>query len=141
MPQPLKRHREVPIVDATDAAVDWNVIVTLPEATFREARKFIRRWGEMMAETILVIAFPALIGVGARPSEGSPSTMPCAGRDGSPHIKCHKTLKTGHQGRPAEITTELLDLMTGAGLLSRRAGAVGAARFLYNRCGLIWLNA
>jgi hypothetical protein len=33
--------------EATDAAADWNVIVTLPEATFREARKFLRRWGEV----------------------------------------------------------------------------------------------
>ena len=30
-----------------DVAADWNVIVTLPEATFREARKFLRRWGEV----------------------------------------------------------------------------------------------
>ena len=28
------------MVEATDAVADWNVIVTLPEATFREARKF-----------------------------------------------------------------------------------------------------
>lgn len=28
-------------------AADWNVVVTLPEATFREARKFLRRWGEV----------------------------------------------------------------------------------------------
>jgi tRNA(Ser,Leu) C12 N-acetylase TAN1 len=33
------------MVEATDVAADWNVIVTLPEATFREARKFLRRWG------------------------------------------------------------------------------------------------
>jgi tRNA(Ser,Leu) C12 N-acetylase TAN1 len=33
--------------EATDVAADWNVIVTLPEATFREARKFLRRWGEV----------------------------------------------------------------------------------------------
>jgi tRNA(Ser,Leu) C12 N-acetylase TAN1 len=33
---------EVPHISA-----DWNVIVTLPEATFREARKFLRRWGEV----------------------------------------------------------------------------------------------
>ena len=26
-------------------AAEWNVIVTLPEATFREARKFLRQWG------------------------------------------------------------------------------------------------
>ena len=71
------------MVEATAAAADWNVIVTLPETTVREARKFIRRWGEVMVETILVIAFPALIGVGARPSKGSPSRMPRAGRDGS----------------------------------------------------------
>jgi hypothetical protein len=32
------------MVEATDVAADWNVIVTLPEATFREARKFLRRW-------------------------------------------------------------------------------------------------
>ena len=31
---------------ATPTSADWNVIVTLPEATFREARKFLRRWGE-----------------------------------------------------------------------------------------------
>jgi tRNA(Ser,Leu) C12 N-acetylase TAN1 len=35
------------MVDAPDVAGDWNVIVTLPEATFREARKFLRRWGEV----------------------------------------------------------------------------------------------
>ena len=35
------------MVEATDAAADWNVIVTLPEATFREARKFLRRWGDV----------------------------------------------------------------------------------------------
>lgn len=29
-----------------NAAADWNVIVTLPEATFREARNFLRRWGK-----------------------------------------------------------------------------------------------
>jgi tRNA(Ser,Leu) C12 N-acetylase TAN1 len=34
-------------VQAKDAAKDWNVIVTLPEATSREARKFLRRWGEV----------------------------------------------------------------------------------------------
>ena len=33
------------MAEATDAAADWNVIVTLPEATFREARRFLRRWG------------------------------------------------------------------------------------------------
>ncbi len=27
-------------------APDWNVIVTLPEATFREARNVLRRWGK-----------------------------------------------------------------------------------------------
>jgi tRNA(Ser,Leu) C12 N-acetylase TAN1 len=31
---------------ATDAA-EWNVVITVPEATFREARKFLRRWGEV----------------------------------------------------------------------------------------------
>jgi hypothetical protein len=30
-----------------ETAADWNVVVTLPEATFREARKFLRRWGEV----------------------------------------------------------------------------------------------
>ena len=35
------------MAEATDAVADWNVIVTLPEATFREARKFLRRWGEV----------------------------------------------------------------------------------------------
>ena len=35
------------MAEATDTAADWNVIVTLPEATFREARKFLRRWGEV----------------------------------------------------------------------------------------------
>src|SRR5271168_1157454 len=35
------------MVEATDVAADWNVIVTLPEATFHEARKFLRRWGEV----------------------------------------------------------------------------------------------
>ena len=35
------------MVEAIDVAADWNVIVTLPEATFREARKFLRRWGEV----------------------------------------------------------------------------------------------
>ena len=34
-------------MEATEIAADWNVIVTLPEATFREARKFLRRWGEV----------------------------------------------------------------------------------------------
>jgi tRNA(Ser,Leu) C12 N-acetylase TAN1 len=34
-------------VQAKDAAKDWNVIVTLPEATSRETRKFLRRWGEV----------------------------------------------------------------------------------------------
>jgi tRNA(Ser,Leu) C12 N-acetylase TAN1 len=29
----------------TQIAADWNVIVTLPEATFREARNLLRRWG------------------------------------------------------------------------------------------------
>ena len=28
-------------------AADWNVVVTLPEATFCEARKLLRRWGEV----------------------------------------------------------------------------------------------
>ena len=28
-------------------AADWNVVVTLPEATFREARNLLRRWGEV----------------------------------------------------------------------------------------------
>ncbi len=32
---------------ATEMAADWNVIVTLPEATFPEAREFLRRWGEV----------------------------------------------------------------------------------------------
>jgi hypothetical protein len=32
---------------ATDTSADWNVIVTLPEATFREARNLLRRWGEV----------------------------------------------------------------------------------------------
>jgi tRNA(Ser,Leu) C12 N-acetylase TAN1 len=31
----------------TAAAGEWNVVVTLPEATFREARKFLRRCGEV----------------------------------------------------------------------------------------------
>ena len=35
------------MVQAKDVANDWNVIVTLPEATSREARKFLRRWGEV----------------------------------------------------------------------------------------------
>ena len=30
-----------------DLGDDWNVLVTLPEATFREARKFLRRWGDV----------------------------------------------------------------------------------------------
>ena len=34
-------------MEATEIAADWNVIVTLPEATFREARKFLRRWAEV----------------------------------------------------------------------------------------------
>jgi hypothetical protein len=34
-------------VEAIDVAADWNVVVTLPGATFREARKFLRRWGEV----------------------------------------------------------------------------------------------
>ena len=33
-------------MEARDVAADWNVVVTLPEPTFREARKFLRRWGE-----------------------------------------------------------------------------------------------
>jgi hypothetical protein len=35
------------MAEATNAAADWNVIVTLPGATFREARQFLRRWGEV----------------------------------------------------------------------------------------------
>jgi len=35
------------MVQAKDVTNDWNVIVTLPEATSREARKFLRRWGEV----------------------------------------------------------------------------------------------
>lgn len=31
---------------AETAAADWNVVVTVPEATLREARKFLARWGE-----------------------------------------------------------------------------------------------
>jgi hypothetical protein len=31
------------MVQAKDAANDWNVIVTLPAATSREASKFLRR--------------------------------------------------------------------------------------------------
>jgi tRNA(Ser,Leu) C12 N-acetylase TAN1 len=31
----------------TEMAADWNAIVTLPEATFPKARKFLRRWGEV----------------------------------------------------------------------------------------------
>jgi hypothetical protein len=33
-------------MNALPVAPDWNVIVTLPEATFREARNFLRRWGK-----------------------------------------------------------------------------------------------
>ena len=35
------------MAETTEIAADWNVIVTLPEATFPEARKFLRRWGEV----------------------------------------------------------------------------------------------
>jgi tRNA(Ser,Leu) C12 N-acetylase TAN1 len=28
-------------------ATDWNVVVTIPEATLREARKFLRQWGDV----------------------------------------------------------------------------------------------
>jgi hypothetical protein len=35
------------MVEAIDVAAGSNVIVTLPEATFREARRFLRRWGEV----------------------------------------------------------------------------------------------
>jgi hypothetical protein len=77
------------MVEATDAAADWNVIVTLPEATFREARKFIRRWGEVMAETILVIAFPAL----ERGRRGLAVENAARGPRWIPHIKCRKTLE------------------------------------------------
>jgi hypothetical protein len=35
------------MAEAADVAADWNVIVTLPEATFREPRQFLRRWGEV----------------------------------------------------------------------------------------------
>jgi tRNA(Ser,Leu) C12 N-acetylase TAN1 len=31
---------------ADAAAADWNVVVTVPEATSREAQKFLRRWGD-----------------------------------------------------------------------------------------------
>ena len=34
------------MAEARQISADWNVIVTLPEATFREARRFLRRWGE-----------------------------------------------------------------------------------------------
>jgi hypothetical protein len=47
MPQPLKRRSEDRMTETTNAAAEWNVIVTLPEPTFREARKFLRRWGEV----------------------------------------------------------------------------------------------
>jgi tRNA(Ser,Leu) C12 N-acetylase TAN1 len=33
------------MAETGDAAAGWNVVVTLPEATFWEARKFLRRWG------------------------------------------------------------------------------------------------
>jgi len=35
------------VAETPDMSDDWNVIVTLPEATFREARRFLRRWGEV----------------------------------------------------------------------------------------------
>jgi hypothetical protein len=35
------------MAETAAAGNDWNVVVTLPEATFREARKFLRRWGEV----------------------------------------------------------------------------------------------
>jgi tRNA(Ser,Leu) C12 N-acetylase TAN1 len=34
------------MAETAAALTDWNVVVTIPEATFREARKFLRRWGE-----------------------------------------------------------------------------------------------
>ena len=33
--------------ETASAATDWNVVVTVPESTMREARKFLRRWGEI----------------------------------------------------------------------------------------------
>ena len=44
------------MAEATDAAADWNVIVTLPAATFREARKFLRRWGEVHPPAISTVS-------------------------------------------------------------------------------------
>jgi hypothetical protein len=35
------------MAETPDTAADWNVIVTLPEATFREARRFLHRWGDV----------------------------------------------------------------------------------------------
>lgn len=29
------------------SSLEWNVVVTLPEASLREARRFLRRWGEV----------------------------------------------------------------------------------------------
>ncbi len=34
-------------MDETAAAIDWNVVVTVHEATMREASKFLRRWGRV----------------------------------------------------------------------------------------------
>jgi tRNA(Ser,Leu) C12 N-acetylase TAN1 len=33
--------------ETAPATIDWNVVVTVPEATMREASKLLRRWGEV----------------------------------------------------------------------------------------------
>src|SRR5487761_1616717 len=35
------------MAETAAGAADWNVVVTLPEATLREARQLLRRWGEV----------------------------------------------------------------------------------------------
>ena len=35
------------MAEIAETAAEWNVVITLPEATFREARKFLRRWGQV----------------------------------------------------------------------------------------------
>jgi hypothetical protein len=67
------------MVEATNAAADWNVIVTLPEAAFREARKFLRRWGEVHRTgyfhvlTMLVEDVESFLTEVAKAIEGKPS--------------------------------------------------------------------
>jgi hypothetical protein len=45
------------MAQAMDVTADWNVIVTVPEATFREARKFLCRWGEVRRDDLLRYPF------------------------------------------------------------------------------------